>query len=321
MNSTHFITQDDFILKKVENGGTELCISIPGLTLILFYSPLCKFCQEFLPVYKTLPGSVQGCQFAILNVSQNKNCIKLSENTKNPIDVVPYLLLYVNGRPFIRYKGELTADYLRYFIIEVIKSLHMQQNFLKNNQNVKLQKNKLPHYTIGKPLKGFSEIKYLHFNMAYKDRQRQQQQNQQQNNKQNFFNTNQDMQRENFQQPLYNGAPQHAQNNNSNNNYIPHAPQQLSPQLQQFQQMQMQNIQPQQQLLPAGFNQHFQPSQQQIPIQQTRQQYQPVQHPAQTNYQPVAYQHPTQAKNTGKNSHYKSQKNQYNTSYFSGFKN
>ena len=95
MSGLLFLTSDDFIISKGSK-GTILCTSIPGFSLILFYSTQCPHCQNFIPIFKKLPGTIGGCQFGMINVSTNKNCIRLSKDTIAPITYVPYVVLYIN---------------------------------------------------------------------------------------------------------------------------------------------------------------------------------------------------------------------------------
>ena len=104
MSGLLFLTSDDF---NVQRGvkGPILCNNIRGFSLILFYSTQCEYCQNLIPIFKQLPGSVGGCQFGMINVSHNKQCVLQSRETIAPITEVPYVIMYVNGKPYIRYKG------------------------------------------------------------------------------------------------------------------------------------------------------------------------------------------------------------------------
>jgi len=172
MSGLLFLCNDDFQLAKGSKGNI-LCSSIPGYSLILFYSPQCKYCQTILPVFRSLPGSIGGCQFGMVNVSINKQCIRMSKDTIAPITYVPYIVLYINGRPFMKYQGPPTADEMKRFILEVAQKMESKQKFSTEQQS-QIQENQrevnIPAYTIGHPLFGCDEegnCTYLPFNEAY----------------------------------------------------------------------------------------------------------------------------------------------------------
>ena len=115
MSGLLFLTTEDF---NTQNGvkGSIMCTNIQGFSLVLFYSTECQHCQSLIPIFKRLPGSVGGCQFGMINVSLNKQCVMMSRNTIAPIKVVPYIVLYINGKPHMRYNGPYVAE-------EVVSSL------------------------------------------------------------------------------------------------------------------------------------------------------------------------------------------------------
>lgn len=176
MSGLLFLTADDFQLFRGTKGSI-MGTSIPGFSLILFYSTQCEHCQTLIPIFKKLPGTVGGCQFGMINVSHNKSCIMMSRQTIAPIEVVPYIILYVNGKPYMRYKGPQDAKEIARFIVEV--SQKAQQNTKRSSKiDSKIKedpKGGIPAYTIGKPLCGpDDDVCYLEFNNAYGQTQQNQ---------------------------------------------------------------------------------------------------------------------------------------------------
>ena len=164
MSGLLFLGNDDFTLMKGTKGNI-LCSSIPGYSLILFYSTQCPHCQNLLPIFKRLPGSINGCQFGIINVSTNKTCIRLSKDTISPITYVPYIILYINGRPFLRYSGPPVESEIRRFVFEVAQKVQSKQKF--SNEQVKEDvRGHIPAFTIGIP-KCDEDVCYLEFDDAY----------------------------------------------------------------------------------------------------------------------------------------------------------
>jgi hypothetical protein len=170
MSGLLFLTSEDFQIFRGTKGSV-MGTSVAGFSLILFYSTKCEHCQRCIPIFKQLPGTVGGCQFGMINVSHNKSCILMSRETVTPITVVPYMGLYVNGRPYMRYKGPHNTKEISRFIVEV--SQRAQQRSRKHNNKLesKIKKDPnggIPAYTIGKPLCGpDDDVCYLEFKKAY----------------------------------------------------------------------------------------------------------------------------------------------------------
>lgn len=167
MSGLLFLGNEDFNISKGTKGNI-LCHSIPGFSLILFYSTQCPHCQVLIPIFKRLPGTIGGCQFGMCNVSTNKMLIKMSNETISPISFVPNLLLFVNGKPFMRYSGPSDINEIKRFVIEVAQKIQSKQKFSSENAKDEPDSREIPAYTIGYPLYGDDNVTYLEFNEAYK---------------------------------------------------------------------------------------------------------------------------------------------------------
>jgi thiol-disulfide isomerase/thioredoxin len=165
MSGLLFLSADDFTVNKGTKGNI-LCHSIPGFSLILFYSTQCEHCQKLIPIFKKLPGTIGGCQFGMVNVSANKAVIKMSKDTVTPITYVPYIVLYINSKPFMKYAGPHDTGEIRRFVFEVAQKVNTKQKF--SDEQVKEDvRGGIPAYTIGHPLYGEDNCTYLEFEEAY----------------------------------------------------------------------------------------------------------------------------------------------------------
>ena len=177
MSGLLFLTAEDFVIQKGAKGNI-MCHGIPGFSLILFYSTHCTHCQTLIPIFKKLPGTIQGCQFGMINVSTNKKCIQMSKNTVAAISYVPYIVLHVNGRPFMVYKGPYDPNEIRRFVIEVANSIQKKQQFhakgKQTQQGPHGHKKSIPEYTVGIPIygDGNENVCYLDFVEAYPGKKR-----------------------------------------------------------------------------------------------------------------------------------------------------
>lgn len=169
MSGLLFLTSEDFQLSKGAKGNI-LSLNVPGFSLILFYSTHCEHCRDLVPIFKQLPGTIGGCQFGMINISQNKQTILLSRETIAPIKVVPYIILYINGKPYMRYQGPHVINEITRFIVEVSKKIQEKPSFTKKETREPKEKisGTIPAYTIGKPICGEDDnVCYLEFNNAY----------------------------------------------------------------------------------------------------------------------------------------------------------
>ena len=92
----------------------------------------------------------------------------MSNETISPISYVPNLLLFVNGKPFMRYQGPNEINEIKRFVIEVAQKIQSKQKFSSENVKEEPDSRGIPAYTIGYPLYGDDNVTYLEFNEAYK---------------------------------------------------------------------------------------------------------------------------------------------------------
>jgi hypothetical protein len=168
MSGLLFLSTQDFEIKPGTKGDI-LCHGIPGFSLILFYSTQCKFCQKLIPIFKRLPGTIGGCQFGMINVSTNKSCVQLSKGTLTEIKYVPYILLYINGQPYMRYSGGYSTNEIMQFVLEMSQRVKNKQKFQNEKAVKKDPRGGIPEYSIGQPLCGQDGVCYLEFDFAYKN--------------------------------------------------------------------------------------------------------------------------------------------------------
>ena len=171
MSSLVFLSENDFSIQQGKKGYI-LCTNLPSISLVLFYSKQCNSCNDTIPIFQRLPQLVYGCQFSLLNVSNNMGVVAMSNKTSVPLTHVPFIILYVNGKPFMKYNGPKTLKDIANFVNEVLSRIKSTNNF-SSNSRVDIE-DEIPDYSIGIPfnLKCESEICYLTFNQAYKKDER-----------------------------------------------------------------------------------------------------------------------------------------------------
>lgn len=169
MSALLYLSSKDFDVAQGQQGRV-MCNRIRGFSLLLFFSNACHHCKDLLPIFKRLPGTINGCQFGMINVSADKQCVAMSRGTLSEIQYVPYIVMYVDGRPVMKYAGPHDINEIRRFVLEVSKRIKSKQTFANNPAVVKDPRGGIPAYSYGKPLCGPDEkICYLTSTTAYKD--------------------------------------------------------------------------------------------------------------------------------------------------------
>ena len=116
----------------------------------------------------------------MINVNKNKRIIRDSKETISPISYVPYIILFINGKPFMRYDGPSNQQELLNFVHEISQKVEDKQQFAKSNNQQQPQQPQIkekiviknhkdiPEYSVGHPLYGCEDgVCYLPFNNAY----------------------------------------------------------------------------------------------------------------------------------------------------------
>lgn len=165
MNSLIFLSDEDFSIQQGKK-GTILCNNLSGVSLVLFFSKQCPHCGDIFPIFKQLSQNINGCQFSLLNISTYFKVAMMSRDTISPITHVPFIVLYVNGRPFMKYNGPKTYNEISNFITEVLSRIQSKKNFT----NVKIEHEEdIPEFSVGIPFNMVCEGEqcYLTFGEAY----------------------------------------------------------------------------------------------------------------------------------------------------------
>jgi thioredoxin-like negative regulator of GroEL len=169
MSGLLFLQAGDFSVQAGSKGDI-LCNSIRGISLILFYSTRCQYSQALIPIFKGLPGTIGGCQFGMINVTNERDIITMSSSTVAPIQYVPLIIMFVNGKPFIRYDGPHEGSEIRKFLVEVTSKLQTKDKFFSDSARDAAKGHNsrgIPEFTVGYPLFGQEDDFYLEFDEAY----------------------------------------------------------------------------------------------------------------------------------------------------------
>ncbi len=129
--------------------GKVLVNNQKGVMFCMFHADLdkCQYCADTMPEWKKLAIKMPGVKFGLCNLNHHRGVWEMSRQTFAPIDRVPYILLYVNGRPLMRYDGEKRADVMMAFLNDVINRLNStdKKGFFEN-KNVRIESD-IPTFT------------------------------------------------------------------------------------------------------------------------------------------------------------------------------
>jgi thiol-disulfide isomerase/thioredoxin len=175
-----FLDESDFHLRQSKNGKL-LSHKIPGLSFVLFYSTKCKFCPTMVDRFKMLPSVYKGIKFCMFNITNKDTFIKkINSNTITRMEYVPYMMVYMNGVPYVQYTGGYDVNDIVSFLKNVEDSIsakhHMRNQMIKKEEKFdtkKSQEEKKSHpCTYGVPICGDGtrdNVCYVTMQEAYDD--------------------------------------------------------------------------------------------------------------------------------------------------------
>lgn len=114
--SLHILEDQHFNLLLSNKGSKFLCTGIQGISLILFYTPDCEYCGEIKESFKALSQLIRGVKFGTCNLRQCPKTRQLSRESTTVLQYVPYVLCFVNGKPYAKYDGDRSIKGLKDFI-------------------------------------------------------------------------------------------------------------------------------------------------------------------------------------------------------------
>lgn len=122
-----YLTPEDFFL----NQNQDLCNKIGGYSFVMFNSPDCVYCKDIHPSFVKVSKMILGCTFAVMEVGQR--IIGLSQQSKTPIEYVPYILLYGHGQPIAQYQPDeinSNIEKMTEFLVEQTKQTVINDNLI-----------------------------------------------------------------------------------------------------------------------------------------------------------------------------------------------
>ena len=132
-----YLSNRDFTIGQGSKGSVLRAVDLKGFFLVNFISNKCKFCEELLETLDRIKPEIPGCNIAVLNFSEGANMevARKTMRTILPIKSTPVIIMYIDGKPFLRYDGSRTAQGIIRFVADVFELFAQQRNSRANNQN------------------------------------------------------------------------------------------------------------------------------------------------------------------------------------------
>lgn len=127
--------------KLVGRQRKTMNISLSGIVLVLYTMDGCRGCQAVEPIFRHLSSIEPKVKYAICNLTNARDVISMSQQTKTQIQKVPCLIMYVDTRPHARFKGDKNIPSLTSFINNAIAAAppqqqQQQQEFVQQQGNM-----------------------------------------------------------------------------------------------------------------------------------------------------------------------------------------
>jgi hypothetical protein len=113
-------------------------ITLPGSVLVLYVMQNCAGCKAVDPIFRQLANTEPRVKYAICDLTNAREIITMSHQTKTQLQKVPCLILYINGRPHARFKGDKNIPSLRNFCSNALAAAprQQQQEFVQQGGNM-----------------------------------------------------------------------------------------------------------------------------------------------------------------------------------------
>jgi hypothetical protein len=158
-----------FNLQRVGEKLT-MCTKIPGISMILFWTKDCEFCGELKDIIKELPNRVPNMKFGTCNIGisargQDGNVVdkpvhRMCMGSTTPINHVPFMISYINNKPYKIYEGERTMSHVIKFVSSILADVQRGPSKAKTQDDGAIE-------TYGAIPKGRAKRCYLTVESAY----------------------------------------------------------------------------------------------------------------------------------------------------------
>lgn len=155
------LTQNDFYVDNVQKRNPDpnapqqkvLRTSQKGIIFTFFHldDEACDNCKLLKPEFMKLPNIIPQINYALVDLKAYPGIAKKTIGTVAPITYVPYLIVFVDGRPFLRYDGGKSSTEMAQFLRELLNNIPkdvLQRSTSESKNNTKFNE-EVPIYPAG----------------------------------------------------------------------------------------------------------------------------------------------------------------------------
>jgi hypothetical protein len=132
MGSLAVLDHTHFTLQRIGE-KLSLCSKLPGISMVLFWTKDCEFCEDHKVIFKELPNRVPNIKFGTCNIGisargpdgniVDKPVHRMSVGTSTPINYVPLVISYINNKPYKIYEGERSMAAVLRFVTQILQDV------------------------------------------------------------------------------------------------------------------------------------------------------------------------------------------------------
>jgi len=100
--SIHQLTSQHFTI--VGRQRKALSLQMGGAVLVFFKMQSCQGCAAFEPIFNQLAAEDRRVGYAVIDIGVYRDVVGMSRQTTTPIQTVPTIILYIEGRPHAKPK-------------------------------------------------------------------------------------------------------------------------------------------------------------------------------------------------------------------------
>jgi thiol-disulfide isomerase/thioredoxin len=101
-----------------------MVLQVPGVVLVMFKTRECPSCKSFEPTFVQLSNNDNRVVYAVADLTANRNIGMMSMNSTTPLQKVPMLIIYNEGRPYAKFNGKRDIPSLKAFISKALIAIN-----------------------------------------------------------------------------------------------------------------------------------------------------------------------------------------------------
>lgn len=105
MSSIQVLTQSYFEVVSQSRKKDSLHLKMGGNVLVFFKMQGCGGCESLEPIFKQVAQNNHQITYAVMDTTYDRSIVSMSHSTSTPINEVPTLIFYSNGKPIAKVKG------------------------------------------------------------------------------------------------------------------------------------------------------------------------------------------------------------------------